>query len=69
MLGFFAALPDWLKKWAIGFILGKIVRWVNDTFSTMAAREVEVREKKQEEIDARPPDADSVDSRLDGGSA
>lgn len=69
MLSFLAALPVWLKKWAIGYALKKVVAIVNDIFSKRAAREVEKREQAQKANDARPPDPDSVDSRLDGGSA
>lgn len=62
-------LPDWVKKWALKWAIGKFLAWLNALFSGRAAREVEAREKAQEELDGRPPDPAAVDSRLDNGSA
>lgn len=68
-MGVLAALPDWLKKWALKFAIGKFLDWLDDKLSGRAAREVENREQKQKDLDARPPDFISVDDRLGDGSA
>lgn len=62
-------MPAWLQKFAIKWAIGKFLRWLNDFFSSRAAREVEARQKAQEDLNARPPDPAAVDDRLGNGSA
>lgn len=64
-----AWLPGWAKKLAVQWAIGKFLRWLNDLFSARAAAEVEKRQQAQKDLDARPPDPDSVDDRLGNGSA
>lgn len=62
-------MKAWLIRFVIERILARALRFLNDVMASRAAREVEARQKKQEDLDARPPDSNTVDDRLGDGSA